>query len=262
MKRFFAIIITGLLTGLAFGQSMQLDWQELPSLPDPIGVAGPFVGVHNDVLLVAGGANFPTPVWENDKVWRAQVFVVTRTGEEFTSQEIATTLPKPMAYGAAVSTKKGVVCIGGNNGDEFYSDVFRMEWVAEKSEVRFTKLPSLPKPCAYGQATLIGNTIYLAGGQSQSDLSSAMKNFWSLDLSQEGNDEDFRWIDHPAWPGFPRAFNLTVAQHNGYDSCVYVMSGRRQERAALNKLPVRGGGTPESLELRRRADEVVLKEGK
>ena len=28
-------------------------------LPDSIGVAGPFVGVHGDALIVAGGANFP-----------------------------------------------------------------------------------------------------------------------------------------------------------------------------------------------------------
>jgi len=34
-----------------------LDWQPFPDLPDPLGVAGPFVGVHNDALIVAGGAN-------------------------------------------------------------------------------------------------------------------------------------------------------------------------------------------------------------
>ena len=44
-----------------------LSWSELPSLPDPLGVAGPFAGVHNDALIVAGGANFPRPVWENEK---------------------------------------------------------------------------------------------------------------------------------------------------------------------------------------------------
>ncbi|MBR90601.1 MAG: galactose oxidase, partial [Verrucomicrobiales bacterium] len=37
-----------------------LKWEQLPLFPkDHIGVAGPFVGVHNDVLIVAGGANFP-----------------------------------------------------------------------------------------------------------------------------------------------------------------------------------------------------------
>lgn len=35
--------------------SDMLSWRELPSLPDALGVAGPFAGVHNDALIVAGG---------------------------------------------------------------------------------------------------------------------------------------------------------------------------------------------------------------
>ena len=46
-----------------------LTWSdEIPSLPDSIGVAGPFVGVHGETLIVAGGANFPQPVWEREKI--------------------------------------------------------------------------------------------------------------------------------------------------------------------------------------------------
>ena len=45
-----------------------LQWSELPELPDQLGVAGPFAGVHNDALIVAGGANFPKPVWDNEKL--------------------------------------------------------------------------------------------------------------------------------------------------------------------------------------------------
>ena len=45
-----------------------LDWGELPDLPAApgevrnIGLAGPLAGLHNDALIVAGGANFPTPL--------------------------------------------------------------------------------------------------------------------------------------------------------------------------------------------------------
>ena len=38
--------------------STSLSWSELPQFPNSVGVAGPFVGVHNDALIVAGGANF------------------------------------------------------------------------------------------------------------------------------------------------------------------------------------------------------------
>ena len=35
-----------------------LEWSQLPPLPDPIGLAGPFVGVSNDVVIIAGGDKF------------------------------------------------------------------------------------------------------------------------------------------------------------------------------------------------------------
>ena len=39
----------------------RLRFQSLPDLPDPIGVAGPVVGVQGEFLIVAGGANFAAP---------------------------------------------------------------------------------------------------------------------------------------------------------------------------------------------------------
>ncbi len=42
-----------------------LEYSQLADLPDALGVAGPFVGVHEDVLIVAGGANFARPVWQS-----------------------------------------------------------------------------------------------------------------------------------------------------------------------------------------------------
>jgi len=32
-------------------------WRALPDLPEPIGVAGPYAGISNDTLIVAGGAH-------------------------------------------------------------------------------------------------------------------------------------------------------------------------------------------------------------
>ena len=34
----------------------KISWAELPPLPNELGVAGPFVGVHRERLIVAGGA--------------------------------------------------------------------------------------------------------------------------------------------------------------------------------------------------------------
>ncbi|MCC6679768.1 MAG: sodium/solute symporter, partial [Phycisphaeraceae bacterium] len=91
-------------------------------------------------------------------------------------------------------------------------------------------LPPLPQPCANGAAAILGNVVYLAGGQSGAGLESAMDNFWSLDLSQmDKPGGELAWKQVPTWPGPTRAFNLTVMQHNGFDNCIYVISGRRQQ---------------------------------
>lgn len=208
-----------------------LDWTSLPNLPDKLGVAGPLVGVHNGALIVSGGANFPKPVWENNKVWHDQIYVLTRgpSGETYQGVpwQVAGKLSRPLAYAATVSTPQGVVCMGGNDAKQTYADVFLLQWDAKQKKVTQSVYPSLPRPCVYGQATLIGDVIYLAGGQSTSDPTSAMTNFWSLDLSKRNDPAAFQWQELDPWPGKSRAFNLTVHQHNGYHDCVYVISGRR-----------------------------------
>lgn len=235
-----------------------LSWEEMPALPDSLGVAGPFVGIHNNALIVAGGANFPQPVWDNDKVWHDQIHVLTKDGETL-SWLIGGTLPQVTAYGAAVSTDDGVVCIGGNDSEQTFDDVVLLSWDVDRKQITTTTWPSLPTPCAFGAATLIGNVIYVAGGQSDSSLESAMSNLWSLDLSKKKTANEFVWKRLPNCPGPTRALNLTVSQHNGYSDCVYVISGRRQDGPAED--PASFGFlkdvweyTPSTQQWRRRAD--------
>ncbi|TWT93312.1 sodium:solute symporter family transporter [Stieleria varia] len=205
-----------------------LAWGELPTLPDSIGVAGPFAGVHNDALIVAGGANFPAPTWESDKVWHDRIDVLVRQGDEFVWKP-GGQLERPTAYGASVSTADGVLCIGGNDADRAFDDVFLLQWNPQTESVTTVLFPSLPTPCAFASATRVGSVVYVAGGQSSNQPDSCMNNFWSLDLSQRGNTDAFQWRVQTPWPGKSRAFNLTVAQHNGYTDCVYVISGRRPD---------------------------------
>ena len=47
-----------------------LSWAQLPDMPEPLGVAGPFVGVSNGALVVAGGAHFETSPFQGGvKLW-------------------------------------------------------------------------------------------------------------------------------------------------------------------------------------------------
>ena len=221
-----------------------LNWSELPELPAlpdtdrHLGVAGPFAGIHSDALIVAGGANFPEPVWETSKVWHDDIYVLVKESldEEDPSYRWVTGfhLEKSLAYGASVSTEQGVLCMGGNDSDRTYSDVFLLRWDPETKKVSQHSLPSLPSTLAYSSAASIGDKVYVAGGSTDLGLETAQSNFWSLDLSgiDEANlskieDADLQWRRLPSWPGPSRAFAILAAQHNGQSDCVYLISGRR-----------------------------------
>lgn len=209
-----------------------ISWAALPSLPavggqaEPYGVAGPYTGVHNNALIIAGGSNFPEPRWETSKTFHNTIFVLVKEGENKYIWIRGGQLPFSAAYGACVSTPSGVLCMGAYDNSKVYDNVFLLSFDKGSGIVRYTPLPSLPSPCCNMYATIIGSMVYVAGGQSGLDLNTAMNNLWRADISgiEEGK---LIWDKLPSWPGPPRAFNLTVAQKNLKTTCVYVISGRR-----------------------------------
>jgi solute:Na+ symporter, SSS family len=202
-----------------------LQWKHIADLPpvgeqtEALGVAGPYVGVHNDALIVAGGANFPKPYWGEEKVWHTDIWVLERSGE----WTLGGKLPKPLGYGASVSTELGVLCMGGNDAARTYNDVFLLKWNPATKTIEQETLPGLPKTIAFTAATTLGNKVYLAGGTETNDLSSALNNFWELDLSNTATG----WNELPPWPGPTRGLNLVVTQSNGSEKQIFVFSGRR-----------------------------------
>jgi len=231
MKRQLALTV--LFCGLVCSASGQvaLEWTELPELPPQSGatiqpgLAGAFVGISNNALIVAGGATFPQPVWESDQTWHDDIYVLIRDSDVDESYHWKTgqKLEKPVAYGASVSTDHGVVCIGGNDAKRTYSDVFLLRWDPGKEQVIQESLPSLPEPRANAGAAVIGDTVYVAGGTTGLDLETAQQSFWSLDLSKA----DDEWQRILPWPGPSRAFAIVTSQHNGVEDCLNIISGRR-----------------------------------
>jgi N-acetylneuraminic acid mutarotase len=217
-------------------------------LPDSLGVAGPFAGVHNDALLVAGGANFPQPVWENGKVWRDRIHVLICDDKKLTWID-GGQLPRPIGYGASVSTPQGMVCMGGNDAQHIYDDVFLIAFDRKSRTVAIRDYPRLPAPSAYTSATLVGSVIYLVGGQTGQSLETATNHFWSLDLSQKGT-EAFQWREHVSVPWSSRAFPIAAAVGGN----VYVISGRRQNDSAVEFLQDVWRFTPETEKWERKAD--------
>jgi SSS family transporter len=183
-----------------------------------------FAGVSNDALLIAGGANFPSaPPWKGGtKVFYEDVHVLERSSKQW--KEVGK-LPKPIAYGASVTTDKGVVCIGGNDSDTCSPLVFLLEW--NGVELRRTDLPPLPTPVTAMCAASVGDAIYVAGGTTSIDplASAPLNSFWCLKLSEINKG----WKSLPTWPGVGR-FNAVSA---ALDGCFYLLSGMGREPAAV-----------------------------
>ncbi len=180
-----------------------LQWQPWPALPDQHGLAGAFAGVHNDRILVAGGANFPEKMpWEGGvKVWHDGVMAWDASRKAWQS---AGALPRPLAYGVSISTPEGLICIGGSDATGHYQDVFRLSMAGE--QLTSTSLPSLPKPIANTCGALLGNTIYVAGGLESSGATSTLGTFVALDLTniEQG------WHELASWPGPPRMLAMAA----------------------------------------------------
>jgi SSS family transporter len=197
----------------------------LPDLPDPLGVAGPFAGVHEDALIVAGGAHFAvSPFQGGKKLWLNRVYVLEEAGGAYRWYAPELTLEGPLAYGASISTDEGVVCIGGQDGERCYADVFRLRWDPETKQVLREELPALPQPCANHAAAKIGSVVYVAGGQSSPDATAALRTFWSLDLAAPVPEQ--AWVELP-WPEDApgRILPMAAAQSNGKGDAFYLFGG-------------------------------------
>lgn len=193
-----------------------LRWRELAPLPDSLGVAGPFAGVHNDALIVAGGANFPDGMpWEGGaKVWHDSLYVLDKPEGEWT---LGGKLPRPLGYGVSITTEDGVVCISGSDATQHYADCFRLR--IEKGELITSPMPSLPKPCANLSGAVLGSVIYVAGGIETPTSTSAMKTFWSFDIA----DPKVKWQELKPWPGPARMLAVAAVQ----DRSFYLASGAK-----------------------------------
>jgi N-acetylneuraminate epimerase len=216
-----------LLAFSTFAQSNSLHWLQLPSLPDPIGFAGPFAGTSGGALIVAGGANFPDGMpWEGgQKVWYDSIFVLSKPQAHWLT---GFKLPRAIAYGVSISAPEGVLCAGGSDAHQHFRDVFLLSWRNGKIETR--NYPPLPRPMANGCGALVGNTFYLAGGIEKPDAGNPLHTFWSIDITERNPS----WRELEPWPGPARM--LAVAGES--DGAFFLFSGVQLSGDSAGK-PVR-----------------------
>lgn len=217
-----------------------ISWSTAAQLPavagmkKQLGVAGPFTGVSNGVLLIAGGSNFADGAkpWQGGKkIHKDDIYVLKKdAGEKFTwlNSKIKH-LKQKVAYGASTTIAGGVICAGGETENSGSSkDVFMMRWDAAKQMVVFKQLPSLPIPVANACMTSIGNVIYLTGGESNGK---PVDGFYMLNLDHVKAE----WLSLPPLP-IAMSHSVAVTQSNGKYSCVYVIGGRSSTPSGISTL--------------------------
>jgi MFS family permease/N-acetylneuraminic acid mutarotase len=210
------LLLTPAPAGRAQPAANILHWHPLPPLPELVGLSGPFAGVSGDALIVAGGASFPQgPLLRGSaSKWHDAIHVLD---DPFGAWQVAGALPRRAAHGLSVSTREGLLCAGGRDGHGHLASAFLLRWA--DGEIHTTPLPDLPRPCAFLCGACLGNTVYAAGGLASPEASSAMRTFWSLDLTAEA----LAWQELEPWPGPERMMAVAAVLEDSF----FLLSGAR-----------------------------------
>ena len=196
-----------------------------------LGFAGPINGVNNNVLVVAGGANFPDGLpWEGGKKYYSnEIFILQKAGKKFVwNKKVKNTLPEPIAYCGNTSTDLGIVYVGGENENGISDKAFIVNWNTAKNEIDTRPLPNLPVALSNIALTHIGNIVYAAGGDEEKQSSNS---FFALDL----NKKNQQW---ETLPHLPIALaNATLTAQLGSDGeNIYLIGGRSKTTSGTSTL--------------------------
>lgn len=235
----FLISIFTLMTFYSSAQNRELTicWKKIASVPDAgdaktsLGLAGAINGVNHDVLIVAGGSNFPDKLpWEGGKkVYYDGIFVLEKKGNQHCwNKKVKSVLPQPIAYCGITSTTSGIVCAGGENENGISNKCFLLTWNEKGNSVEVKTLPDLPLALTNLALTNIDDVVYAAGGDEQKNSSNS---FFCLDLK----DKNLHW---KTLPDLPIALaNATAIAQNGHSGKeIFIIGGRSKNVSGISDL--------------------------
>jgi N-acetylneuraminate epimerase len=215
-----------------------INWKvaaELPAIhgqPKALGLAGPLVGIHRNVVVVAGGANFPDgmPWLGGKKKYYDDIYVFEKEdqGNSIKPYPKIFHLPYPVAYGASCSTLQGIICAGGENANGITNRVLLVQWDMAGKNIAVKNLPDLPIAVTNASITTKDHRVYLAGGEMVNGVSNHL---YSLDL----NDTALGWKQLPSLPD-PVSHAVMVVQSSGDRNGIYMIGGRKKNNNGISDL--------------------------
>jgi len=150
------------LVGIAACNTETMKVTELKPIPDAAyakGVSAPFCGVVGDVLVVAGGANFPDKSLLEGGAKRVYADIWAYEAGDWVHAGV---LPDSTAYGATFAVDGALILAGGNVCGVTTDKVYELKLRDGKAVLR--ALPLLPVPMEQGGWTRDGDRLYLIGG--------------------------------------------------------------------------------------------------
>jgi SSS family transporter len=217
---------------------VRFDWQTSTQMPQgqgfpKKGMAGGFSGVHNDALLLAGGANFPNGYpWEmGQKHWEDQIIAITKEGANYNwHSSKGAKLPVSMGYGVSLPTKEGLLCLGGNNAKGIVIKTVLISWNPLDKDISQQQLGNLPEKFEVAYGAVHQEQVYLGG------IANGANKLFQLPLSEllgSSSDQKLSWEELPPCPGPPRKMPSYAVQGNGKSDALYIFSGRSETEAGI-----------------------------
>ncbi|MDC6384708.1 sodium transporter [Flagellimonas taeanensis] len=217
---------------------VRFDWQTSTQMPQgqgfpKKGMAGGFSGVHNDALLLAGGANFPNGYpWEmGQKHWEDQIIAITKEGVNYNwHSSKRAKLPVSMGYGVSLPTKEGLLCLGGNNAKGIVIKTVLISWDPLDKDISQQQLGNLPEKFEVAYGAVHQEQVYLGG------IANGANKLFQLPLSEllgSSSEQKLSWKELPPCPGPPRKMPSYAVQGNGQSDALYIFSGRSETEAGI-----------------------------
>lgn len=218
---------------IAQKKSIFIKWEKVAELPKQngkekaLGVAGAIVGISQNKLIIAGGANFPDAMpWEGGtKKFHNTLYVFEKLENEIVLHQKQFQLPYNIAYAACISTPLGIVGVGGENENGYSKKVLLIQWNIDSAKPIIKEFPELPTPLASASVVAFNNTLYVAGGEN---TSGTLDLFFMLDLQNPSAG----WKSLPALPK-PTSHAVIALQANN-DTTLLLIGGRKKNANAIS----------------------------
>jgi N-acetylneuraminate epimerase len=211
--------------------NLEIDWNVAGKLPvgldnqEHIGVAGPVAGLIGEVLVVAGGANFPNGMpWDGgQKSYSKDVYLYTKGHNNNFALANSQPFGDSIAYAANISFDNSIYSVGGERNGTATSDVFR--YFLENDSFKRVQLTSLPKHLTNGGVARINDYIYFVGGENAELVSNKV---YRLKFSEDGS----------TWEEFvelPKPVTHVVITSDEKEN-IYVIGGRKRNTNAKSDM--------------------------